>query len=150
MPVLYFNFRPFFLYIGFHDPHRCGSVHPQYGAFCEKFGNGEPGMGVIPDWKPIKYDPAEVAVPYFVQDTPAARQDLAAQYTTISRLDQGWLGLSGLTVGWGGGRDGHRWAMGIGSVLNYPVPHVFRSLNYRSHLSFYNTIGSRVTALVVS
>jgi N-sulfoglucosamine sulfohydrolase len=28
-------------------------------------------------------------LPYFVQDTPAARQDVAAQYTTISRLDQG-------------------------------------------------------------
>ncbi|KAL8619253.1 hypothetical protein ACOMHN_050034 [Nucella lapillus] len=81
--------RPFFLYIGFHDPHRCGSVHPQYGVFCEKFGNGEPGMGVIPDWKPARYDPAQVAVPYFVQDTPAAREDIAAQYTTISRLDQG-------------------------------------------------------------
>ena len=23
--------RPFFLYIGFHDPHRCGHTHPQYG-----------------------------------------------------------------------------------------------------------------------
>ncbi|XP_071105801.1 N-sulphoglucosamine sulphohydrolase-like [Haliotis cracherodii] len=81
--------RPFFLYIGFHDPHRCGSTQPQYGQFCEKFGNGEPGMGLIPDWKPVKYSPDEVVVPYFVQDTPAARADIAAQYTTISRLDQG-------------------------------------------------------------
>ena len=55
-------------------------------------------MGVIPDWKPIRYDPAEVLVPYFVQDTPAAREDIAAQYTTISRLDQGLLVLGG----WGG------------------------------------------------
>ena len=23
--------RPFFLYIGFHDPHRCGRTHPEYG-----------------------------------------------------------------------------------------------------------------------
>ena len=23
--------RPFFLYIGFHDPHRCGHTHPEYG-----------------------------------------------------------------------------------------------------------------------
>jgi N-sulfoglucosamine sulfohydrolase len=59
------------------------------GQFCEKFGNGEPGMGTIEDWKPIHYDPSDVVVPYFVQDTIAARQDLAAQYTTISRLDQG-------------------------------------------------------------
>lgn len=28
-------------------------------------------------------------MPYFIPDTPAARADLAAQYTTISRLDQG-------------------------------------------------------------
>jgi hypothetical protein len=49
-------------------------------------------MGVIPDWKPLKYNPSEVVVPYFVQDTPLAREDIAAQYTTISRLDQGqWL-----------------------------------------------------------
>lgn len=86
----YTNFRPFLLYIGFHDPHRCGHTQPQYGAFCEKFGNGEPGMGMIPDWKPISYSPDQVIVPYFIQDTPAARLDLAAQYTTMSRLDQGW------------------------------------------------------------
>lgn len=49
-------------------------------------------MGTIPDWKPILYHPDDVIVPYFVQDTPAARLDIAAQYTTISRLDQG-LGL---------------------------------------------------------
>lgn len=31
----------------------------------------------------------QVKVPYFVQNTEAARRDIAAQYTTISRLDQG-------------------------------------------------------------
>ncbi|KAH3864421.1 N-sulphoglucosamine sulphohydrolase-like [Dreissena polymorpha] len=81
--------RPFFLYIGFHDPHRCGHENPKYGTFCEMFGNGEPGMGTIPDWEPVTYNPSEVEVPYFVQDTPAARLDIAKQYTTISRLDQG-------------------------------------------------------------
>ena len=86
---VFFFFRPFFLYIGFHDPHRCGHTNPEFGAFCEKFGNGEPGMGTIPDWEPVKYDPDKVLVPYFVQDTPVARNDIAKQYTTISRLDQG-------------------------------------------------------------
>ncbi|MEQ2189963.1 hypothetical protein GOODEAATRI_030724, partial [Goodea atripinnis] len=38
--------RPFFLYVAFHDTHRCGHSQPQYGAFCEKFGNGETGMGI--------------------------------------------------------------------------------------------------------
>uniref|UniRef100_A0A7N5P4N7 N-sulfoglucosamine sulfohydrolase n=2 Tax=Ailuropoda melanoleuca TaxID=9646 RepID=A0A7N5P4N7_AILME len=81
--------RPFFLYVAFHDPHRCGHSQPQYGTFCEKFGNGDSGMGWIPDWTPQTYDPRDVLVPYFVPDTPAARADLAAQYTTIGRMDQG-------------------------------------------------------------
>lgn len=84
--------QPFFLYVAFHDPHRCGHSQPQYGAFCEKFGNGESGMGRIPDWKPQHYTPKQVQVPHFIPDTPASRADLAAQYTTISRLDQG-IGL---------------------------------------------------------
>nr|CAD7398494.1 unnamed protein product [Timema poppensis] len=81
--------QPFFLYVAFHDPHRCGHTNPEYGEFCEKFGNGEPGMGIIPDWHPIYYQAAQVQLPYFVQDTIAARNDVAAQYTTVSRLDQG-------------------------------------------------------------
>ncbi|XP_024914583.1 N-sulfoglucosamine sulfohydrolase isoform X2 [Cynoglossus semilaevis] len=84
--------RPFFLYVAFHDLHRCGHSQPQYGAFCEKFGNGEMGMGRIPDWTPEYYSPDQVTVPAFVPDTPEARADLAAQYTTVSRLDQG-IGL---------------------------------------------------------
>ncbi|XP_074081083.1 N-sulfoglucosamine sulfohydrolase [Macrotis lagotis] len=84
--------RPFFLYVAFHDPHRCGHSQPMYGPFCEKFGNGESGMGWIPDWKPQTYAPEDVQVPYFIPDTPAARADLAAQYTTIGRMDQG-IGL---------------------------------------------------------
>ena len=83
---------PFFLYVAFHDPHRCGHTHPEFGQFCEKFGTGKDGMGFIPDWKPVYYDPNKVKVPYFVQDTRIAREDIAAQYTTISRLDQG-IGL---------------------------------------------------------
>ena len=79
----------FMLYIGFHDPHRCGLTLPEYGQFCEKFGDGSPGQGTIPDWHPVEYDPSEVEVPYFVPDTPAARSDIANMYKTISRLDQG-------------------------------------------------------------
>ncbi|XP_060027830.1 N-sulphoglucosamine sulphohydrolase isoform X5 [Erinaceus europaeus] len=52
--------RSFFLYMAFHDPHRCGHSQPQYGPFCEKFGNGEPGMGWIPDWTPQTYHPQDV------------------------------------------------------------------------------------------
>ncbi|XP_030032164.1 N-sulphoglucosamine sulphohydrolase isoform X2 [Manduca sexta] len=81
--------QPFFLYVAFHDPHRCGHSEPQYGPFCERFGSGEEGMGVIPDWQPWYYQWDEVQLPYHIQDTEAARRDIAAQYTTMSRLDQG-------------------------------------------------------------
>ncbi|XP_070580308.1 N-sulphoglucosamine sulphohydrolase-like isoform X2 [Ptychodera flava] len=83
--------RPFLLYIGFNDPHRC-TADAERGAFCEMFGNGQPGKGIIKDWKPVYYKPEEVIVPFFIQDTPAAREDIAKQYTTISRMDQG-IGL---------------------------------------------------------
>jgi N-sulfoglucosamine sulfohydrolase len=78
--------------VAFHDPHRCGHTNPEYGAFCEKFGNGEPGMGLIEDWKPIYYVPDEITppqLPYFVPYTKAAQEDMAAMFTTVSRLDQG-------------------------------------------------------------
>ncbi|CAH2238612.1 jg1418 [Pararge aegeria aegeria] len=81
--------KPFFLLVGFHDPHRCGHSHPEWGPFCERFGSGEPGTGRIPDWTPWYYQWDEVQLPYHVQDTEAARRDVAAQYTTMSRLDQG-------------------------------------------------------------
>lgn len=75
--------------VSFHDPHRCGHESPQYGAFCERWGSGEQGMGTIPDWHPIYYQWDEIDIPYNVPDTEPTRRDLAAQYTTISRLDQG-------------------------------------------------------------
>ena len=46
-------------------------------------------MGVIPDWKPVYYDPDSVIVPSFVPDTPASRADIADQYKAINRMDQG-------------------------------------------------------------
>lgn len=46
-------------------------------------------MGVIPDWQPIYYQFDEIQPPYYIPDTIEARKDLANQYTTISRLDQG-------------------------------------------------------------
>ena len=46
-------------------------------------------MGLIPDWQPIYYQYDEIDLPYFIPDTIQARKDVAEQYTTISRLDQG-------------------------------------------------------------
>lgn len=47
------------------------------------------GMGLIPDWEPIHYQWDEIEPPYYIPDTEAARRDIAAQYITMSRLDQG-------------------------------------------------------------
>ena len=46
-------------------------------------------MGHIDDWRPEYYDPRDVIVPDWLPDTEASRADIAAQYTTLSRLDQG-------------------------------------------------------------
>lgn len=58
--------RPFFLWVGFTDPHRpfpaLGDVEPPH-------------------------DPAEVKVPPYLADTPAARADLARYYDAIARMD---------------------------------------------------------------
>ncbi|KAG0433886.1 hypothetical protein HPB47_019508 [Ixodes persulcatus] len=103
--------KPFFLYVAFHDPHRCGHTHPEYGQFCEKFGDGSiPGMGHMPDWTPQRYEPADVSVPYFVQDTPAAREDIAAQYTTVGRMDQAVLAVSFVYQDLGLSRVARQWA----------------------------------------
>ncbi|XP_071479780.1 N-sulphoglucosamine sulphohydrolase-like [Diadema antillarum] len=77
---------PFMLYVGFNDAHRCGG---KYGEFCEKYGNGEKGMGIIEDWTPRYYDPKDVHVPYFLPDTLTTRVDITKQYTSLSRLDSG-------------------------------------------------------------
>lgn len=46
-------------------------------------------QGSISDWHPIYYQWDEIDLPYYVPDTEPARHDMAALYTTISRLDQG-------------------------------------------------------------
>ncbi|XP_050409327.2 N-sulphoglucosamine sulphohydrolase [Patella vulgata] len=86
--------RPFFLYIGIHDPHRCDAYGKTggKGEFCENFGDGRPGNGVIQDWTPTYYSPDDVKVPYYIPETPAARRDIANFYKTLSRMDQG-IGL---------------------------------------------------------
>ncbi|WAR24758.1 SPHM-like protein [Mya arenaria] len=84
--------RPFLLYIGIFDIHRC-ATGGKLGDFCDKFGDGmTPGTGVIPDWKPEVYRPEDVEIPYFLPDTPATRGDLVNMYKTYSRFDQG-IGL---------------------------------------------------------
>lgn len=64
--------RPFYLHVGFSDPHR-------------DFGNNR----TYPDVNEVTYRPEDVIVPDFLPDHPSVRQELAEYYQSISRLDQG-------------------------------------------------------------
>jgi N-sulfoglucosamine sulfohydrolase len=66
---------PFFITIGYSDPHRAPV----------NFGNDR-------DWPrvtPVRYDPARLTVPTHLPDIPAVRADLANYYESLSRLDSG-------------------------------------------------------------
>jgi len=67
--------RPFFVTIGYSDPHRAAS----------NFGNARAWPGVAQ----VRYDPAQVPLPTHLPDLPAVRADLAAYYESLSRLDTG-------------------------------------------------------------
>ncbi|MFP4006688.1 MAG: sulfatase [Spirulinaceae cyanobacterium] len=67
--------KPFFLLIGYSDPHRLG----------ETFGN-EPNY---PGVEPKKYQPDEVIIPHYVPDIPESRVEMAEMYEAIARLDTG-------------------------------------------------------------
>ena len=77
--------KPFLLYVGFGDVHRCAPATP----FCETYGDADTP---IPDWTPVIFDPDTVQVPSFLPDTPDVRFDLASLYTATNRLDTG-IGL---------------------------------------------------------
>ncbi len=65
--------RPFYLHMGFTDPHR-------------DFGNQREYEGV----EETRYSADEVPVPDFLPDHPAVRTELADYYQSISRLDFGF------------------------------------------------------------
>ena len=70
--------RPFYLHVGFSDPHRAG----------RGYANDQVWRGV----SEISYRPEDVIVPDFLPDLPAVRADLADYYQAISRFDHG-IGL---------------------------------------------------------
>jgi N-sulfoglucosamine sulfohydrolase len=67
--------RPFYLHVGFSDPHRAG----------QGFANDRDWPGV----SPRPYAPQEVVVPPFLPDLPEVRADLADYYQAVSRFDHG-------------------------------------------------------------
>ena len=64
--------RPFFVTIGYHDPHRA-----------------KVDFGSDRRVKPVRYDPAKVPLPSHLPDLPEVRADLVQYYESISRLDTG-------------------------------------------------------------
>ncbi|KAJ5094822.1 Alkaline phosphatase-like alpha/beta/alpha [Penicillium angulare] len=70
--------QPFFLTIGFIDPHR--------DLTRSGFGNDGKYDSRV---KTIDYSPEDVVVPPFVNDLPKVRYEFAEYYKSISRLDQG-------------------------------------------------------------
>ena len=70
--------RPFYLHVGFSDPHRAG----------QGFANDKEWRGV----PAVKYRPEDVVVPDFLPDIPEVRADLAEYYQAVSRFDHG-IGL---------------------------------------------------------
>ena len=69
--------RPFFLTVGYSDPHRAGDP--------SQFGNTR-------DWPEVqreRYDPTKMVVPSHLPDLPDVRADLAQYGEAVSRLDSG-------------------------------------------------------------
>ena len=71
--------KPFFLLVGFTDPHRAAKGFANDGKY-------PPSVPVV------KFDPKTVPVPYHLPDTPDVRADLADYYESVARLDSG-IGL---------------------------------------------------------
>jgi N-sulfoglucosamine sulfohydrolase len=68
--------KPFFLLVGFTDPHRAA----------KGFGNDVKLPATVPA---VKFDASKVPVPYHLPDTPEVRAELAEYYQSVARLDHG-------------------------------------------------------------
>ncbi len=79
--------KPFFLLVGYSDPHRSaiGMSEMVNVENFSGFGNDVDYLGI----KSNEFDPALVAVPGFLPDVPEVREELADQYQSIARLDVG-------------------------------------------------------------
>lgn len=72
--------KPFFLTVGYVDPHR---------NMAERAGFGNQDTGFDARIQDKVYSPSDVAVPGFLSDLPEVRTELAEYCRSINRLDQG-------------------------------------------------------------
>lgn len=79
--------KPFFLLVGYSDPHRedQGMTQMKNVENFSGFANDKTYRGVTP----VKYRPEHVHVPDYLPNIPEVREELADQYEAISRLDTG-------------------------------------------------------------
>lgn len=70
--------EPFFLAVGFSDPHPTSREGAGWGIRRQYEGV-----------EPVEYDPEDVIVPRYLPDRPEVREGLAGYYQQISRLDTG-------------------------------------------------------------
>ena len=68
--------KPFFLLVGFTDPHRAA----------KGFANDGKYPAEVPA---VKFDPKTLPVPYHLPDQPEVRAELAEYYQSVARLDDG-------------------------------------------------------------
>lgn len=68
--------KPFFLLVGFTDPHRAA----------KGFANENKYPASVPA---VTFDPKSLPVPYFLPDRPEVRAELAEYYQSVARLDHG-------------------------------------------------------------
>ncbi|KAK3626833.1 hypothetical protein LTR56_019561 [Elasticomyces elasticus] len=72
--------RPFFLTVGYIDPHRDVSTRGGFGNHEEQYGSRVPLLDVKPE---------DVEVPRWLTDLPEMRQELVEYYKAINRTDTG-------------------------------------------------------------
>lgn len=79
--------RPFFLTVGFIDPHRDRTR----AGFGNRGDTKEQPAVFSPEVEAARrtYDPADVEVPSFLSDLPGVRTEFASYYEAISRMDLG-------------------------------------------------------------
>ncbi|MCS6866718.1 MAG: sulfatase [Gemmataceae bacterium] len=68
--------KPFFLLVGFTDPHRAGKGFANEAKY-------------PPEVPVVRFDPQTLPVPYFLPDQPEVRAELAEYYQAVARLDHG-------------------------------------------------------------
>ncbi len=77
--------RPFLLYYCSHNPHR-ERLRQDHPLRPDDFGN--PAVP-FPGDAETTFDPDDVAVPPYLEDTPGTRAEIAEYYQSINRLDRG-------------------------------------------------------------